>query len=98
MILVAKTTEEQRNRYGEIYFQKRQRKGLNYYEAKKMMRERNYFGCMMVETGDADAMISGLSRNYTDTIRPALQIIGMEEGVKKVAGMYIMLTKKGPLF
>ena len=94
----SETTEEQRNRYGEIYFQKRQRKGLNYYEAKKMMRERNYFGCMMVETGDADAMISGLSRNYTDTIRPALQIIGMEEGVKKVAGMYIMLTKKGPLF
>jgi malate dehydrogenase (oxaloacetate-decarboxylating)(NADP+) len=62
------------------------------------MKDRNYFGCMMVETGDADAMISGLSRNYPDTIRPAIQIIGTEDGVRKIAGMYIMLTKKGPLF
>jgi malate dehydrogenase (oxaloacetate-decarboxylating)(NADP+) len=62
------------------------------------MKDRNHFGCMMVEMGDADAMISGLSRNYPDTIRPAIQIIGTEEGVSKIAGMYIMLTKKGPLF
>ena len=80
------------------FYDKRQRKGFNFYEAKKIMRDRNYFGCMMVETGDADAMISGLSKNYPDTIRPALQIIGLEEGSKKVAGMYIMMTKKGPLF
>jgi malate dehydrogenase (oxaloacetate-decarboxylating)(NADP+) len=53
---------------------------------------------MMVETGDADAMISGLTKNYPDTIRPALQCIGVEEGVNKIAGMYLMLTKKGPLF
>jgi malate dehydrogenase (oxaloacetate-decarboxylating)(NADP+) len=53
---------------------------------------------MMVETGEADAMISGLTKNYPDTIRPAIQIIGMEEGVKKIAGMYLLLTKKGPLF
>src|SRR5690606_24943176 len=56
------------------------------------------FGAMMVETGEADAMISGLTKNYPDTIRPAIQIIGMEEGVKKIAGMYLLLTKKGPLF
>lgn len=62
------------------------------------MRERNYFGCMMVETGEADALISGLTRKYPDTIRPALQVIGMEEGVKRVAGMYIIQTKRGPLF
>ncbi len=62
------------------------------------MRERNYFGCMMVETGEADAMISGLTKNYPDTIRPAIQIIGMEAGVKKIAGMYLLLTKNGPLF
>jgi malate dehydrogenase (oxaloacetate-decarboxylating)(NADP+) len=62
------------------------------------MRERNYFGCMMVETGEADALISGLTRKYPDTIRPALQVIGMEAGVKKVAGMYIIITKQGPLF
>ena len=62
------------------------------------MRDRNHFGCMMVECGDADAMISGLTKNYPDTIRPALHIIGIEEGVNKIAGMYMMLTKKGPLF
>ena len=90
--------EERRNTYAEIFFQKRGRKGFNAYEAKKIMRDRNYFGCMMVECGDADAMISGLAKNYPDTIRPALQAIGTEEGVKKIAGMYLMLTKKGPLF
>src|SRR6476659_8689649 len=86
------------NSYAELFFRKRQRKGYNFYESKKMIRERNYFGCLMVETGDADAMISGLTKNYADAIRPALQIIGTEEGVKKIAGMYLLLTKRGPLF
>lgn len=90
--------EEKRKQYAEIFFRKRQRRGHNHYEALKEMTDRNHFGCMMVETGDADAMISGLTRNYPDTIRPALQIIGTEEGVEKIAGMYLLLTKKGPLF
>ncbi len=90
--------EEKRKQYGEIFFRKRQRRGYNRYEAIKEMKDRNHFGCMMVETGDADAMISGLTKNYPDTIRPALQIIGTEENVKKIAGMYLLLTKKGPLF
>jgi malate dehydrogenase (oxaloacetate-decarboxylating)(NADP+) len=90
--------EEQRKRFGELFFEKRQRRGFNKYEAYKAMRERNYFGCMMVETGEADAMISGLTKNYPDTIRPALQVIGTEEGVGKIAGMYLLLTKRGPLF
>ena len=90
--------EEKRNEYAELFFKKRNRKGFNYYESKKVMKDRNYFGCMMVETGDADAMISGLSKNYPDTIRPALHCIGMEEGIKRIAGMYLMLTKRGPLF
>ncbi len=90
--------DERRNAYAEQFFKKRKRKGMNFYESKKAMIDRNYFGCMMVETGDADAMISGLTRNYPETIRPALQIIGTEEGVKKIAGMYIIITKKGPLF
>ena len=90
--------EEQRKRFGELFFEKRQRRGFNKYEAYKVMRERNYFGCMMVETGEADAMISGLTKNYPDTIRPALQAIGTEEGVGKIAGMYLLLTKRGPLF
>jgi len=91
-------TAEKRLLYGEIFFHKRGRRGFNAYEAKKVMRDRNYFGCMMVECGDADCMISGLAKNYPDTIRPALHTIGTEEGVKKIAGMYLMLTKKGPLF
>lgn len=90
--------EEKRREYAALYFEKRQRKGINEYEAAKAMYDRNYFGCMMVETGAADAMISGLTKNYPDTIRPALQIIGTEEGVKKIAGMYLLITKKGPLF
>ena len=94
----SEATEEKRNLYSEIFFRKRGRKGFNAYEAKKVMRDRNYFGCMMVECGDADCMISGLAKNYPDTIRPALHTIGTEEGVKKIAGMYLMLTKKGPLF
>ncbi|MDP9230658.1 MAG: phosphate acyltransferase, partial [Bacteroidota bacterium] len=94
----SEAVEEKRNQYSEIFFKKRQRRGFNAYEAKKIMRDRNYYGCMMVECGDADAMISGLSKNYPDTIRPALHTIGTEEGTKKIAGMYMMLTKKGPLF
>ncbi len=90
--------EEQRRRYSEVFFTKRGRRGYNKYESMKVMRDRNYFGCMMVEMGDADAMISGLTKNYPDTIRPALQAIGTEEGVQKIAGMYLLLTKKGPLF
>ena len=84
--------------FGDIYFEKRKRSGFNLYEARQVMRERTYFGCMMVAQGEADAMISGLTRRYPDTVKPALEIIGMESGVKRMAGMYIMLTKKGPLF
>ncbi len=90
--------EAKRNAYSELFFKKRGRKGFNAYEARKVMKDRNHFGCMMVEFGDADCMISGLTKNYPDTIRPALQIIGTEEGVNKIAGMYLMMTKKGPLF
>jgi len=90
--------DERRKRYADLLFKKRQRRGFNKYESFKIIRDRNYFGCMMVETGDADAMISGLTKNYPDTIRPAIEVIGTEEGVKKIAGMYLMLTKKGPLF
>lgn len=90
--------EQKREFYGELFFKKRHRRGINKYESLKMMKDRNHFGCMMVETGDADAMLSGLTKNYAEAIRPALQIIGTEEGVKKIAGMYLLLTKKGPLF
>ena len=90
--------EKRRNEFGDILFKKRQRKGVTQFEARKLMRERNYFGSMLVEIGDADALVSGISRNYPSTLRPALQIIGTEEGIDKVAGMFIMNTKKGTLF
>ena len=90
--------EKTRCDFGEKLFEKRKRRGFNLFESKKIMRERNYFGCMMVETGMADALISGLSRNYPDTLRPAIEIIGLEKGVQKIAGMYMMLTKRGPVF
>jgi malate dehydrogenase (oxaloacetate-decarboxylating)(NADP+) len=94
----AEQHEALRQQFGEMLYARRQRKGINKHEACKMMRDRNYFGCMMVETGEADCMISGLTKNYPDTIKPALQTIGTEDGVKKIAGMYIMFTKRGPLF
>ena len=84
--------------FGKIFFEKRKRRGFTLYEARKIMQERNYYGSMMVETGQADALISGLTRNYVDTIKPALRIIGTEQGVEKVAGMYILITKDGPIF
>jgi malate dehydrogenase (oxaloacetate-decarboxylating)(NADP+) len=100
LILDPKSDEQRdvRNQFGNILFEKRKRKGLSLPEAQKLMRERNYFGSMMVDQGMADAFISGISRNYPSTLRPALQIIGTEEGVDKVAGMFILNTKKGTLF
>lgn len=90
--------EAKQNEYAKWFYSKRQRKGVTLYEARKLMRDRNHFAPMMVETGEADAMISGLTKNYPSTIRPALQILGKEEGTSKVAGMYVMLSNKGTLF
>ncbi len=97
-ILDPREETETLNNFGELFFEKSKRKGFTLYEAKKIMRERNYYGAMMVETGQADALISGLTRNYADAIRPALRIIGVQEHATRVAGMYIMITKQGPLF
>jgi malate dehydrogenase (oxaloacetate-decarboxylating)(NADP+) len=89
---------ERMKKYSESLFKKRQRKGLTSLDAGKLMRDRNYFGASMVEFGEVDAMISGLTKNYASTIKPALHVIGIEEGVNRVAGMYMMMTKKGPVF
>jgi len=85
-------------KYAQYLYEKRQRRGITLYEAKKMMLDRNYYGASMVEFGEADALISGLTKSYSDTIKPALQIIGIQPGINRVAGMYMMLTKKGPVF
>ena len=86
-----------RKEFADVFFDKRQRKGVTHFEAEKLMRERNYFGSMMIEMGEADCMISGITRRYKDVIKPALNVVGTQEGVDKVAGMYIMNTKRGPL-
>jgi malate dehydrogenase (oxaloacetate-decarboxylating)(NADP+) len=85
-------------KYAESLYMKRQRRGVTLFEANKLLRDRNYFGASMVEFGEADAMISGLTKNYVSTIKPALQVIGTEKGVNRVAGMYMMMTEKGPVF
>jgi malate dehydrogenase (oxaloacetate-decarboxylating)(NADP+) len=90
--------KEKSAQYAEILYQKRQRKGLTQYQAKNLILDHNFYACMMVELGEADAVISGLSNDYPKTILPALQIIGREEGVDRVAGMYIMLNPKGAYF
>lgn len=86
-------------KYAEFLYKKRQRKGMTLSEATKLVsRDRNYFGSLMVEFGEASALISGLTKNYVSVIKPALQVIGIEEGVSRVAGMYMMMTQKGPVF
>ena len=89
---------ERRQAYGKVFFEKRKRKGFTEFESLQVMRERNHFGAMMVEMGEADAMISGATRNYKDVVRPAIQTIGLQKDVNIVAGLYILMTKRGPLF
>jgi len=90
--------EDVLSRYGAILFEKRKRKGLTFQESKRLMKDRNYFGAMMVELGEADALISGLTKDYPRTILPSLHVIGVKKGLNRVAGMYIMNTDKGPYF
>ena len=84
--------------YVKRFYEKRRRKGFSLFESEDMMKSRSYYGAMMVEEGDVDAMIGGLTKKYPYTIKPALQIIGAKEGVNKVATMHILMTRQGPLF
>ncbi len=99
-IIDPKLEEEERRRisYGKAFFEKRKRKGITEFEAIQLMRERNYFGAMMVDLGDADAMITGLTRSYRSSVRPIIQTIGLEKEVNTVSGLYILNTKRGPMF
>jgi malate dehydrogenase (oxaloacetate-decarboxylating)(NADP+) len=90
--------DERRKRYAQLLFGKRQRKGMNYEEALEKIHDPNYFGVMMVDTGEAHGFLAGFSSRYTNTIRPALQIVGTNNSLKHIAGMYIVITKKGPFF
>jgi malate dehydrogenase (oxaloacetate-decarboxylating)(NADP+) len=90
--------QDTRKEFARLFFEERQRKGLTYDEALELMFQRNYFGSMLVETGQADAFLSGFTSKYADTIKPALQIAGTNNPEDRIAGMYILITKKGPLF
>ena len=90
--------KELTEKYAQHYYERRQRKGATIYDANRVMRDRNGFGAMMVEFGEGDALVSGLTKDYSKTILPSLQIIGMAPGVKRVAGMYIIMNKKGNFF
>ena len=100
LIIDPKTDEEEerRNRYGEIYWRTRQRKGTTLFQARKIMRERNYFAAMMVNSGEADSLITGYSRSYPSVVKPMLELIEKANGVTRVAAANLMLTKQGPMF
>ena len=89
---------ERRHRFADIYWKKRERKGITQINARRLMRERNYFGAMLVNTGEADTMITGYSRSYPQTIRPILDLVEKEEGFQRIAATSILITKRGPLF
>ena len=84
--------------YITAYYTMRQRKGLTRFDAEHQMKTHNVYGMMMVETGDADGLVSGLTAHYPDTVRPALQIIGKREGARRIAGLYMMVFKNQTVF
>ncbi|MEP1488132.1 MAG: NADP-dependent malic enzyme [Algibacter sp.] len=100
LIVDPKTEEEnlRKNKYAKVYWEQRKRKGVTFYSAQRLMRERNYFAAMMVNEGDADALISGYSRSYPTVVKPMLELIGMAKGASRIATTNVMMTKRGPLF
>ncbi len=97
-IIDPRDEKERTENYARIYHERRGRKGITYPDALRQMRDRNAFGAMMLEFGEADALVSGLTKDYSKTILPSLQIIGMAPDVSRVAGMYIIMNKKGTFF
>jgi malate dehydrogenase (oxaloacetate-decarboxylating)(NADP+) len=97
--IIDPTTSAARGEYIDAFFEMRQRKGVTRAEAKRLIKKnRNYYGAMMVQKGDADALLSGISHHYPDTIRPALEVIGKQDGLSKVHGVYMLVFKKDVVF
>ncbi len=90
--------EETRKKYAELFWNTQNRKGYTLFDSQRLMRQRNYFASMMITNGDADAMISGYSRNYRSVVKPILESTSKAKGVSRVAATNLMLTKSGPLF
>ena len=96
--IINPVTSNKLEEYAALFYKERQRKGCTVRLAREEMHQSNYFGSMMVKLGDADALIGGLTTHYPETIRPALQCIGVREGFKVVSGLYIVITKKDVYF
>jgi malate dehydrogenase (oxaloacetate-decarboxylating)(NADP+) len=96
--IVEPETAPRRREYVQELYRLRQRRGVTLGSADELMNDCNIFGSMMVRMGDADALVSGVTQNYPDTIRPALQVIGVREGIHKVSGVYLIITRKGDLY
>ena len=96
--IVDPDSSERIEQFTDAYFKKRSRKGATIKDTKSLMKKPNYFGSMMVELGEADALISGLTTSYPTTIRPALHCVGMKEGLKVVSGLYIIFAKQDVYF
>ena len=85
-------------RYSARLYELRQRKGVTPTEARELIQNRNTFAAMMVETGDADALVGGMTQHYPDVIRPALQVVSVREGLHRVSGVYMVITPKGDVY
>jgi len=98
LTIVDPTKNDKKDEYAQKYFDKRKRKGVTLRQSKQLMNKPNYFGPMMVDSGDADAYIGGLNAHYPRTIKPALQCIGVKDGFKVVSGLYIVIAKNEVYF
>ncbi len=98
IIIIDPTRDSRYSDYVQRFYEIRKRKGVNTLDAKKMMKNPNYFGTMMVHTGEADGLIAGVSQRYQETLRPALQIVRTEDGVSRVSGLFVMIFKNRTLF
>ncbi len=99
-IIDPKSDEElkRKNYYAEVYWKSRKRRGITLYSAQQLMRERNYFSAMMVNEGDADALITGFSRAYPKVVKPILELIGLDKGASRIATTNLLMTSRGPMF
>lgn len=99
-IIDPKTKEEdaRRNKYAKTFWKSRQRRGMTLLDAEKWMRERNYFAAMMVNHGEADALVTGYSRSYPSVVKPIMELIEKGPGVTRIATTNMMMTTRGPIF
>jgi malate dehydrogenase (oxaloacetate-decarboxylating)(NADP+) len=95
--IIRPSTSDHLNAYAQQFFEKRKRKGVTFATAQQLMKQNNYYGAMMVETGDADGLLNGVSQSYPETLRPAMQVIGAKPG-SRLAGIYMMIFKRRVLW